>query len=93
MRVKKTLLLGSIFLYIGIVPAKAQQRFLDQSTIDRSVKPGDDFYSYANGNWIGTHEIPATETSWGKVEYSLTDFGENVNSFIKIYFRLGRVCS
>lgn len=65
MRMKKTLLLGSIFLYVGIGPAKAQQRFLDQSTIDRSVKPGDDFYSYANGNWIETHEIPATETSWG----------------------------
>ena len=61
----KTLLLGSIFLYIVIVPAKAQQKFIDQSTIDRSVKPGDDFYSYANGNWIKTHEIPATETSWG----------------------------
>jgi putative endopeptidase len=61
----KTLLLGSIFLYIVIVPAKAQQKFIDQSTIDRSVKPGDDFYSYTNGNWIKTHEIPATETSWG----------------------------
>ena len=27
--------------------------------IDRSVKPGDDFHRFANGNWIKRTEIPA----------------------------------
>ena len=27
--------------------------------MDRSVRPGDDFYDYANGNWIKNTEIPA----------------------------------
>ena len=28
------------------------------SNMDRSVKPGDDFYSYANGDWVKRTEIP-----------------------------------
>src|SRR5580693_9503012 len=28
------------------------------ANMDRSVKPGDDFYRYANGNWISRTEIP-----------------------------------
>jgi putative endopeptidase len=33
--------------------------------IDRSVKPGDDFYAYANGKWLETAEIPADRTYAG----------------------------
>jgi putative endopeptidase len=29
------------------------------ANMDRSVKPGDDFYLYANGDWIKRTEIPA----------------------------------
>src|SRR5215471_19037346 len=32
---------------------------VDLAGIDRSVQPGDDFFSYANGNWLRTTEIPA----------------------------------
>lgn len=32
---------------------------------DRSVKPGDDFYEYANGEWIKRTEIPADRASVG----------------------------
>jgi hypothetical protein len=28
------------------------------ANMDRSVKPGDDFYHYANGDWIKRTEIP-----------------------------------
>ena len=28
------------------------------ANMDRSVKPGDDFYRYANGDWIKRTEIP-----------------------------------
>ncbi|MBS1746489.1 MAG: M13 family metallopeptidase [Bacteroidetes bacterium] len=33
--------------------------------IDSSVKPGDDFFDYANGNWIKNNPIPADESGWG----------------------------
>jgi putative endopeptidase len=29
------------------------------------VKPGDNFFDYANGNWIKQNAIPAKETRWG----------------------------
>jgi putative endopeptidase len=38
---------------------------LDLATIDRSVRPGDDFYRYAEGHWLDTHEIPADRSRWG----------------------------
>lgn len=31
--------------------------------VDRSVKPGDDFYRYANGGWLKTAIVPAGQTS------------------------------
>ncbi|MBV9989818.1 MAG: M13 family metallopeptidase [Alphaproteobacteria bacterium] len=38
---------------------------IDLAGMDRSVKPGDDFFGYANGTWIKTHEIPADRASYG----------------------------
>jgi putative endopeptidase len=35
------------------------------SHIDSSVKPGDDFFLYANGRWFKQHPIPASETDNG----------------------------
>jgi len=37
----------------------------DQSGMDRTVEPGDDFYRYANGGWLTQAVIPADETSVG----------------------------
>jgi putative endopeptidase len=38
---------------------------LDLTAQDRSVKPGNDFFRYANGHWLDTHTIPADRSSWG----------------------------
>ncbi|MDE2436865.1 MAG: M13 family metallopeptidase, partial [Sphingomonadales bacterium] len=38
---------------------------IDPAMMDKSVKPGDDFYGYANGNWQKTTEIPADRSSIG----------------------------
>jgi putative endopeptidase len=45
----------------GGPPAK----FIDPANMDLSVKPGDDFFEYANGTWIKQNAIPAKETRWG----------------------------
>ena len=41
------------------------KKFIDPANMDLSVKPGDDFFDYANGNWIKQNAIPAKETRWG----------------------------
>jgi putative endopeptidase len=41
---------------------------LDLSARDPAVKPGDDFYHYADGHWLATHSIPADHTRWGFVD-------------------------
>ncbi|MFP4548707.1 MAG: M13 family metallopeptidase [Fidelibacterota bacterium] len=37
----------------------------DLSTMDASVKPGDDFFKYVNGTWLKTTEIPGDYPRWG----------------------------
>ena len=41
------------------------RKFIDPANMDKQVKPGDDFYEYANGNWLKTSKIPDSKTSWG----------------------------
>jgi len=33
--------------------------------LDKTVKPGDDFFLYANGTWIKNNPIPPAYSSWG----------------------------
>ena len=35
------------------------------ANLDRSVAPCDDFFRFANGNWMKNNPIPASETGWG----------------------------
>ena len=38
---------------------------IDLAWMDKSVEPGDDFFSYANGTWVKNTEIPADRSSIG----------------------------
>jgi putative endopeptidase len=37
---------------------------LDLRAMDLSIRPGEDFYRYVNGNWLKTANIPADQASW-----------------------------
>jgi predicted metalloendopeptidase len=32
--------------------AQSAVKFIDPANMDLTVKPGDDFYTYASGNWL-----------------------------------------
>jgi putative endopeptidase len=38
---------------------------IDVTGMDPSVSPGNDFYGYANGGWIKSHDIPPDRSSYG----------------------------
>ena len=38
---------------------------VDVAGMDRAVKPGDDFYAFANGGWMKITEIPADRAVYG----------------------------
>ena len=37
----------------------------DTAGMDRSIRPGDDWFDYVNGHWASTTQIPADRSSWG----------------------------
>ncbi len=41
------------------------QSGIDLSNLDRTCKPCQDFYQFANGGWIKKHPIPAAYPAWG----------------------------
>ena len=54
---------GSLSAAPSTVPQHASG--IDLAGIDHSVKPGDDFFRYANGDWLKTAQIPADRSSTG----------------------------
>jgi putative endopeptidase len=52
---------ASVLLGVAVKPVS--QNVCTQD-MDRSVKPGDDFYRYANGGWLATVKIPAGQTTY-----------------------------
>ena len=49
---------------------------IDKTNMDLTIKPGEDFYSYASGTWIKNNPVPAKETRWGSFN-QLRDFNIN----------------
>jgi putative endopeptidase len=57
-RIILLLMIASAVIALGR-SAKAADEHAAAQDIDHSVKPGDDFYRYANGGWLKTAAIPA----------------------------------
>ena len=60
---------------------KSTNKDILSGNLDTTVKPGDDFFMYANGGWIKRTPIPASESSWGIGNMVLE---ENYNRLKKI---------
>lgn len=45
--------------------SKNQYQTIDVTALDRTIKPADDFFIFANGTWVANTTIPASESRWG----------------------------
>lgn len=63
---KTRVTLLSTVLLLGIGPALLAQSGAAslETGVDQAVKPGDDFFTYANGAWLRSTEIPAGRERW-----------------------------
>lgn len=52
--------------FAGDGPGKG--KFIDRSNMDTTIKPGDNFYLYANGNWVKNNPVPSSKTRWGSFD-------------------------
>ncbi|WP_345254269.1 M13 family metallopeptidase [Flaviaesturariibacter amylovorans] len=49
-------------------PKPKKPKYIDRANMDLSVKPGDNFYYYANGSWLKKNPVPASKTRWGSFD-------------------------
>ncbi|RYY67270.1 MAG: M13 family peptidase [Chitinophagaceae bacterium] len=42
-----------------------KKKFIDPANMDQSVRPGTNFYQYANGTWLKKNPVPPSKTRWG----------------------------
>src|SRR6185437_13835016 len=74
MTLKHTLLAGAALLSVASCQQSNKsstaenapaRKMLDPANMDTTVRPGDNFFMYANGAWLKKNPIPASETRWG----------------------------
>ena len=69
----------TLFAAVAIADDTAAKRYgtwgVDLEGMDRSVKPGDDFFKFVNGKWVETTQIPPDRTRFGAFDL-LRDLSE-----------------
>ncbi len=59
------------------------KEYLDSANFDKSVVPGDDFFTYANGTWLKNQAIPASEVWWGDAKISEDDNFKKIKAMLE----------
>src|ERR1051325_8157675 len=84
--------LGKLFVFLLLAPfvtwnvpvaARSFDPGIDIAGIDKTVKPGDDFFGYANGGWYKATEIPADRTSFGAFDVIFDEVSKRTADLIK----------
>jgi len=69
--IRLTLLGAATVSFAAFAPPGGKDKkpkYIDRANMDFSIKPGDNFYLYANGNWIKNNPVPGSKTRWGSFD-------------------------
>lgn len=68
--IKLTLMTAATVAFVAFTPPGKDKKpkYIDKANMDLSVKPGDNFYLYANGNWLKNNPVPGSKTRWGSFD-------------------------
>ncbi|WP_395403814.1 M13 family metallopeptidase [Pseudoduganella sp. UC29_106] len=78
-----SVLLTSIFLTAGAADKAPLKSGIELANMDKSVRAQDDFYSYLNGHWMKTAEIPADRSAWGTGAQLVEDIQPRLRQLIE----------
>jgi len=62
---------------------KVRTSFFDKTGMDTVIKPGDNFFTYANGSWLKNVAIPDDQSGWGSLYTLFEDNQKNLKALIE----------
>lgn len=76
--------LTSTLLYTGcsVLPNKHKETGVDPTIMDTHIKPGEDFYRYANGKWLEQTAIPDDKASYSSFSIVSDQARDDVHAII-----------
>ncbi len=64
-------------------PGSNSIKYIDKSNMDLSIKPGHNFYLYANGNWLRNNPVPASKTRWGSFDVLREESSQRLRTLLE----------
>ena len=81
-RILFAFVLAGALLLPALAPAQTR-KFIDPANMDLSVRPGDNFYAYANGNWVKNNPVPPSKTRWGSFDKLIEESSQALKGLLE----------
>ena len=81
-----TVLMSIVFIAFVLMIAGCVQKSdpsINKEFMDLTVNPGENFYKYANGNWIKNNQIPDDRSSYGSFDIVGKETDKNVRTLLE----------
>ena len=79
----KVLTIGAVATAAVAFKNDKDPKFIDPANMDLSVRPGDNFYLYANGGWLKKNPIPASKTRWGSFDVLREESSQRLQALLE----------
>ena len=79
----KVLTIGAVATAAVAFTGNKTPKYIDRANMDLSVKPGDNFYQYANGGWLKQNPVPASKTRWGSFDVLREESSRRLQSLLE----------